>query len=301
LRLVVRSHLRCAQRSPVNRRRAQQLVWDWVSAKWPRLRPSLDEMESTHHECALPGLELSMSAHEDGSAWSLSVAQAERHSARVWMTRAWVQDGGDVDQIGLQTACTELAHAPLVIAPPKLLTLWVERLDLVDAGLQVIGDSRRVEDLDQLEAFCAHVESGQRMLPVIALSNNPHSRFYGVDPRGLAEAVRGLAHVACVAPHVAAGVGDRLGEEFALVAGAARVFQPGFGGADDDATRHPLLRDVRPVGEARAAADAGAFRRQLCRRICAMSVDDAPASDVGSGSAPRQSGGWAPGQAAAAH
>lgn len=277
LRIVVRSALRCVNRSPTNRRRAQQQVWDWVCAKWPRLRPSLEEMESRQHECMLPGLELSMSARDDGSDWTLSVAQAERHSARVWFTRAWVRDGGDADLVGLETACTELDHAPHVIAPPRLLGLWVQRLDLEDAGLAVIGEARHVEDDGQFDAFCAHVMSPQRTLPVIVLSNSPHSRFYGVDPRGLAEAVRGLAHVACIAPWLAHEVGRRFGDEFGLVAAAARVFQPGFS-ANAALELHPLLRDQRNPGETRAA-DPGAFRRLLCRRICAMSVQGTPGID----------------------
>lgn len=278
LRIVVRSALRCVNRSPTNRRRAQQQVWDWVCAKWPRLRPSLEEMESTQHECALPGLELSMSAREDGSEWTLSVAQAERHSARVWFTRATVRDGGDADLVGLETACTELDHAPHVIAPPRLLGLWVQRLDLEDAGLAVIGEARHVEDDEQLDAFCAHVLSPQRTLPVIVLSNSPHSRFYGVDPRGLAEAVRGLAHVTCMAPWLAPEVGRRFGDEFGLVSAAARIFQPGFS-ANAALELHPLLRDLRNPGETRAA-DPGAFRRLLCRRICAMSVESTPGMDA---------------------
>lgn len=274
LRIVVRSALRCVNRSPGNRRRAQQQVWDWVCAKWPRLRPSLDEMEAAHHECKLPGLELAMVSRDDGSDWTLSVAQAERHSDRIWFTRTRVHDAGDADWVGLETACTELDHAPHVIAPPRLLGLWVQRLELEDAGLPVIGEARFVEDDAQFEAFCAHLLAPQRGLPVIVLSNNPHSRFFGVDPRGLAEAARGLAHVTCLSPWLAPELARRFGPAFGAASGAARVFRPGFG-IDDAPDHHPLLRELRSAGENRGA-DPGAFRRQLCRRICAMSVDGTP-------------------------
>lgn len=271
VRTVVGSALRGNAHSVSHRRRAQQLAWDWVSAKWPRLRPSLDQMESAQHESSAPGLELRMAARDDGSAWTLSVAQFDRHSARTWMTRVLVADHGDADLVALQTACTELPNAPLTIAPPRLLGMWVERLDLDDAGLAVIGEARTVEDDEQLDAFCTHVLSPARRLPVIALANNPHSRFFGVDPRGLAEAVRGLAHVACVAPGVAAEVGRRFGSDFGVVAGAARVYTPGFS-VDAAAADHPLFRDARISGRPN---EPGAFRRVLCRRICAISVDTA--------------------------
>ncbi|MGS0757813.1 hypothetical protein ACVBEH_25990, partial [Roseateles sp. GG27B] len=119
------------------------------------------------------------------------MAHSERDGARTWMTRVLVAEDGDADVMGLQTSCTDLPFAPLVVAPPRLLGLWVERLQLEDGGLAVLGEPREVSDDDQLDAFCRHVMSERRTLPIIALANSPHSRFYGVDPRGLAEAVRG--------------------------------------------------------------------------------------------------------------
>ena len=230
-------------------------------------------MESEHHEASMPGLELAMSNHD--AAWTLSVAQTERQSPRVWMTRVTVADDGDTDLLALQTACTEMPHAPLVVAPPRLLGDWVDRLDLVDAGLAVLGQARTVTDDHELQAFCAHVLHPLRRLPVIALSNDPHSRFFGVDPRGLAEAVRGMAHVACVAPQVAASTAGRLGAEFGVASGAARIYAPGFG-AGAAAAEHPLLRDGKDTGD-RSVHDPGTFRRLLCQRLCAMSALRAPA------------------------
>ncbi len=51
-----------------------------------------------------------------------------------------------------------------------------------------------------------------------------------------------------------------------MVHGAARIYGAGFApGADP--RDHPLVRDGSPRGE-----DPGAFRRLLCRKVCAMSV-----------------------------
>ena len=268
---MVRATLKSAVHSHSNRRRAKELAWEWVGAKWPRLMPLPSEMENDHIERSSQGQELSVTTSGGGSVWTLSVAYSERRGTRTWMTRARVADAADADVMDLQTLCSEPLDAALVVAPPRLLGAWVEGLELEDGGVPVLGTPREVNDPKQLAAFCDHVLSATRTLPVIALANKPNSRYYGVDPHGLAEAVRGLAHVACVAPEVAAAVKGRLGESFGLVAGAARIYAPRFG-ASAALAEHPLIRNTAPAS-ASAAPDAGAFRRLLCRKVCAMSVD----------------------------
>ena len=115
-------------------------------------------------------------------------------------------------------------------------------------------------------------------LPIIALTNRAGTRFYGVDPAGLAMAVRGMAHVACLSPEQAAELTAELGPHLGVVPGAARIYAPGVPIAASP-QHHPLLRNHHAGGS--SAAQAGAFRRQLCQRICALSVlpleqDDAP-------------------------
>ena len=266
VRNVVRSALRSAQHSPTNRRHARELAWEWVSAKWPRLMPSPTEMDNAHYERSLPGQQLIVSTSGDGAVWTLTVAHNERGGARTWITRATVTDTGDADVMALQTSCSDVPNAPLLVAPPKLLGAWVERLELQDGGLAVLGEARDITDASQLEAFCKHVLSSERQLPVIALTTSPRSRFYGVDPRGLAEAVRGLAHVACLAPDLASEVVLRFGKDFGLVHGAARIYAAGFN-PDAFVQDHPLIRDT-----SLRATDPGAFRRLLCQKICALSV-----------------------------
>lgn len=135
--------------------------------------------------------------------------------------------------------------------------------------LRWLGEPREVNDESQLQGFLAHVSSPPRTLPVIALAHRPQTRFYGVDPRGLATAVRGLAHVICLDPAIATEVAEQLGPRLGVVPGAARIYSsktPLTANPHD----HPLLRNTRAVGNAQDSA--GAFRRQLCQKICAMSV-----------------------------
>ncbi len=271
--VMLRTTLRTAHGSPANRRNARELAWAWVRAKWPAVQVSPLDRERSRFSCAMPGVELAVSTNGDGSVWSMTVANSDRAGACTWMTRAMVVESGEVDTLDVQTSCIEVTRAPVVLAPPRLLGMWVERLDLQDGGVPVLGEAREVEDEEQLEDFCNHVLSPQRRLPVIALANSPHSRFYGVDPKGLAEAVRGMAHVAFLGPQVSGQVAQRFGAEFGLIPTAARIYGPGFAAGADPAS-HPLLRNTRRPNSAKAD-DPGAFRRALCRRICDMSVTSA--------------------------
>ena len=91
-----------------------------------------------------------------------------------------------------------------------------------------------------------------------------------MDPRGLAEAVRGLAHVTCISSELAPMVARKWGQGFAIAHGGARIYSAGFH-LEAAAQDHPLMRPARPNGEP-STEDPGAFRRALCRKICAMSV-----------------------------
>jgi hypothetical protein len=272
-RVMLRSTLRSLRGSPINRRNARDLTWAWVKAKWPSMQITPQDRELREFSCALPGMELAVATSGNGAVWSLTVAHSERDGARTWMTRAIVADSGEVDTLDVQTSCTEAGSGPLVLAPPRLLSMWVEKLALEDGGLPVLGEAREVEDEEQLDAFCRHVLSKQRRLPVIALTHSPRSRFYGVDPKGLAEALRGMAHVAFLPSHMGDEVAERFGADFGLLAGAARIYDAGFGPQAEPAA-HPLIKNPRSV-KAVENEDPAAFRRLLCRRIFEMSVNAA--------------------------
>ncbi|MEO8542920.1 MAG: hypothetical protein ABI434_05015 [Burkholderiaceae bacterium] len=269
MRNVVRVSLRSHHHSAANRHRARELAWQWVAAKWPRLVPSREQMERHQFAHAVPGQQIVMSSAVDHSSWSLAIAFDEKNGARTWITQVEVVDDGAFDVLRLQTSCTGVVDAPLVVAPPRLLGSWVERMQLDDGPFAVLGEPREVNDANQLQGFLAHVLSHQRTLPVIALANRPQTRFYGVDPRGLATAVRGLAHVICLDPAIATEVAEQLGPRLGVVPGAARIYSaklPLIANSHD----HPLIRNTRVFGTAQDSA--GAFRRQLCQKICAMSV-----------------------------
>ena len=81
--------------------------------------------------------------------------------------------------------------------------------------------------------------------------------------------MRGLAHVICLDPRIALEVADRMGPRLGIVPGAARIYSANVP-IVESAQNHPLVRNTRAVGNAQDSA--GAFRRLLCQRICAISV-----------------------------
>ncbi|MCB2003413.1 MAG: hypothetical protein KDH93_00270 [Rhodoferax sp.] len=268
IRPVVYAQLRAATPADQTGRLARDLAWQWVASKWPRLLPSAAGMDSDHYARSAPGQKL-VAASQAHGGWAMTVAYDERHGSRTWVTHVEIGRADGAPTLSIQTGCTAQVDTPLVVAPPRLLGSWVERLELVDGPVGVISEPRTVSDPEQLENFLAHVSSTRRTLPIIALANRPGTRFFGVDPAGLAMAVRGLAHVACLSPEVSDAVAERLGPHLGVVAGAARIYGAGVPIAASS-RQHPLVRNHHAGGS--SPANAGAFRRQLCQRICALSV-----------------------------
>ncbi len=268
---VVNSSLRCTAPSPANRRRAQALVWQWVRSKWPRLIPAPGEMARDSIERAVPGQKLVVEGAGDGRTWRLSIAHTSDRGGRMWLMNVLVEGAANADVLSVQISWAGNAGSPLVVAPPRLLSLWVENLKLDDGGVAVIGEPHAVGDCQQVKAFCSHVLSDARTLPVIALAHGARSRYYGVDPRALAGALSGLAHVACLSPTAASVVCERLGGALGPGSGAARIYAPGFStlAAPND---HPLLRPER-LRSGTTSEAPGSFRRSLVEHICAVSVD----------------------------
>ena len=276
---VLRSVLLSTTSSPAQRRRAQELAWQWVGSKWSRLLNAVEDRSAPAVHVVQSGAELQAGSSDNGQTWSLAVAHRERDGGRTWLTRADVgtqrSETGDVDVFSIVTACTPQDEAPRVLAPPGVLQLWVDRLGLDDGGVGIVGEAREVVDDEQLNAFFQHVLSPQRRLPIVALCHQPRSQYYGVDPQALATAVRGVAHVACLTTQTCEEVRSRWGQELAPVAGAARLYLPGFhmgmATALPNLELAPLWRDPRPPGTPRSV-EPGAYRRLLCQRLCSLSV-----------------------------
>ena len=266
---LVRSVLRTKQGSPKTYRLAQELVWKWVRARWPRLVPCVVMRENMEFSLELAGRAVSSSVAPDGACWTLEVTHVENGSDRVWKTQAVTAQGQHAHVLALQTSCTESDSPPAVVAPPRFLAEWTEHLELEDAGVPVTGVPMPVADSAQLDALWAHVVAPSRALPVVALTCKRNSRYYGIDPRNLAQALQGIAHVRCLTAEAAAHAADKFGKGFAPVPGALRVYAPGC----DVASPHALIRIPGTSGN--EPGEASFVRKRLCRDVCAIGASAA--------------------------
>ncbi len=231
--------------------------------------PCLQSIWTAGRSASAPGQALSVIGEAGSASWTVSIASTDPKSGRAWMTSVEVTDAGDADVMDIQTSCTDRPGVPLVVAPPSVLRLLVRNLDLDDGGVPIIGEARAVDDREQAQGFCEHVRSSTRTLPIIALASKPDSNYYGVDPAHLAEALSGLAHVACVGSPVLAEVAKLLDPGIAPVAGAAQIYEPPFN-ALTPKDRHSLVRQSRRAGT--GSIDGGHLKRMLIQRACAMSA-----------------------------
>lgn len=139
-----------------------------------------------------------------------------------------------------------LAPVDADYGPPRLVRDLLADHPLIDAGLQVRPDPHLV-GVDAARRLADSLLDPQRTLPVIHLSYNREAGRPLVDPRQLAHALTGIAHVT----YSQYGLPDvtlrgRLGR-LGTWGGAVRTYWPGMAD-DDEPWRHPLFT-------ARALAD----------------------------------------------
>lgn len=276
---VIRAVLTSRTHSLGNRRLAKNIVWRWVSSRWPLLVPTASTMERSHIESGLPNRQLSVTTSDDGSVWILKVSIQERETAPIWTTRAMVADSGSTDVVAVQTSCSNISAAP-VVAPPALLSTWVDRLQLQDGVMPVLAQPRLVLDESHAEELMASVSSAARKLPVLLLAAKGDSKFYGADPRVLAQSVAGLAHVACLAAPALRAWVRMCGRACSPVPGAVRIYLPGFAPGAGTLNGRPTSFAVgpAPIKTETDKAQANNFRPKLRQILCGLSVAEEDAT-----------------------
>ncbi|MGE4240480.1 hypothetical protein [Ramlibacter sp.] len=270
---VLRSLMSCQAHSAANRRLARDIVWRWLGSRWPHLRPNAALMERDELESASGRSSLRVATSEDGAVWTLTVSSREREADPEWTTRAVVADGGAADLVAVETSCSDLSAA-WVISPPAVLGQWVDRLRLEDAGVPVTGQPRHVTDEAQARALFDHVTGDGRRLAVVLLAAKGDSQYYGVDPRMVAQSVRGLAHVACLTAPALGEWSKLCGRAASPVTGTARIYVPGYGARSTGNDVAPPSFSVlpRPDLATEGKSQATELRHRLSRQLCALTV-----------------------------
>jgi hypothetical protein len=268
-RPVLRSNVSNNKHSPQQARVAREIALRWASARWPALLPAGSVLDHGDFERSLPGRAVQVTTGRNGT-WTLSVGVQDRGTAAVWVTDISVADKGSTAVLSVETACSNVAAAS-VVSPPAVLGAFVDRLELDDGDVAVRGVPIMVQDEEQAERFIAEVVTARRHLHLVTLASKGMSRYYGVDPRLLAQTVKGLAHVACLSPAAVQHWIRRFGRSAAPAAGLVRIYVPGVP-VDADGSAHPTFQPPDSRGAGPGDAHQPSFRQQLVRAICAASV-----------------------------
>lgn len=176
-----------------------------------------------------------------GGLLRLGVAHSDRETgAWRWHTTVWVGVENETAwirvRIGIEAAREGAVIDPNVsVGAPRFLGVLADRV-----GAEI--DGRRLGtwwdvSLHQVAQYVAFLESGDRRLPVVAVTRTPAGA--PIHPQRLASRLTGVAHVVGVEPAATFRVSDTITPTRSVFGGAVRVYWPGFSRTADP-RRHPL-------------------------------------------------------------
>lgn len=273
LRYVMQSFLASSKHTESNRVEARTRVLDWARGKWPGLiPPHAYEGKAFEHDQA--GLRIAATSNLDGTLWAFRSEHLgnDRNESRTWVTEAVVADLGPTDAFGVRNSCSTLSGEAIPASSPRFLRDFVAHHSLVDGGVSVSAVSHFVEDMNSFTRFIALLLSSDRSLPIVVLTQLPHSTDYALDPAKLAKDTQGLAHVFCLSPAMTFGLSDRVGKTLSVFHGAIRTYYPQFS-VESDPWQHHLVFPQR-IAEWNDEGGIGpvAFEQFLSRQLHSYSV-----------------------------
>src|SRR5574337_137066 len=202
-RYVMQSFLASSKHAETNRTEARTRVLDWARSKWPGLIPRhAYEGKAFEHDQA--GLRIAATSNLDGTLWAFRSEHlgSDSSEARTWVTEALAADLGPTDAFGVRNSCSTLGGESIPASSPRFLRDFIAHHSIVDGGFSVSATSHFVADSDSFSRFMTLLLSSYRSLPVVVLTQLPHSTDYAFDPVRLARNTQGLAHVFCLSPAI---------------------------------------------------------------------------------------------------
>lgn len=273
LRYVMQTFLASSKHAESNRTEAQTRVLDWARGKWPGLiPPHAYEGKAFEHDQA--GLRIAATSNIDSTIWAFRSEHLgnDRNESRTWVTEALVADLGPTDAFGVRNSCSTLSGEEVPASSPRFLRDFIAHHSLIDGGVPVSAVSNFVEDMNSFTRFMALLLSPDRLLPIVVLTQLPHSTDYALDPAKLAKDTQGLAHVFCLPPAMTFGLSDQVGKTLSVFYGAVRTYYPRFS-VESDPRQHHLVFPQR-IAEWNDEAGTGpvAFEQFLSRQLHSYSV-----------------------------
>jgi hypothetical protein len=234
--------------------------------------PHAYEGKAFEHDQA--GLRIAATSNIDSTLWAFRSEHLgnDSNESRTWVTEALVADLGPTDAFGVRNSCSTLSGEAVPASSPRFLRDFVVHHSLVDGGVPVSAVSNFVEDMNSFTRFMTLLLSPDRSLPIVVLTQLPHSTDYALDPAKLAKDTQGLAHVFRLSSAMTFWLSDQVGKTLSVFHGAVRTYYPGFS-VESAPWQHHLVFPQR-IAEWNDEAGTGpvAFEQFLSRQLHAFSV-----------------------------
>lgn len=175
----------------------------------------------------------------DKSSWALRHTHPDaRAPQRSWTVEATVTVKNGELSIFAQVILTGKANESFTRSRPKFLKQLAELGGWMDAGVEVMGEARQI---DNLATFHNLALDPMRRLPLVVVSLTNANALALVDADELARHLHGVAHVALISQAAGRAITTVHTKRWSVYDGAIRVYQTIPDIATDDPYRHRYL------------------------------------------------------------
>lgn len=260
-----------------------------IACTWLRSRRfKLPDDVSGDFECKGPGDDRVVVVRYEG-IWAMQADTFESPTDRRWrLEMVLLEDSTSAPALSLVLHATGPAdQAVPEPSIPRLAGELIDRIGLIDLrdGTTLSIAPEQIESESDVDSLVAKLRSPDRQHPIIVQSQYLKEGVAKtlLDPAGLAERLRGLAHVVTLGrEHFASwALTDRLSKRFSVFGASLRLYRPGFT-TEDDPESHPLWT---PTALRQRNAGLPWLQSELLREAAASSLmvlgsgDDVPAFD----------------------
>lgn len=247
-----------------------------IACAWLRSRRfKLPDDISSDFECKGPGADKVVVVRYEG-IWAMQADTFDRGPYRRWRVEmVLLQDAQAAPAVSLVLHTSGPVDQPVPEPTvPRLAGELIDKIGLIDLrdGATLSTAPEHIESEADVDGLVAKLRSRDRQHPIILQSQYLKEGVAKtlLDPVGLAEKLRGLAHVVTLGrEHFASwALTDRLSKRFSVFGASLRMYRPGFT-TEDDPDNHPLWT---PTVLHQRNVDLGGLQGELLREAAASSL-----------------------------
>ena len=262
---------------------ARALACDWLRSK----RFNVPTDADSDFELSRPRGDKAVVVRYEG-VWAMQADTIESADRRWRVEMVLVDDPTSSPALSLVLYAIGSADQPVPDASvPRLAADLIDKIGLIDArdGSTLSTAPDRIQTDQEVNELVSRLESPGRQHPVVVLSEYHKDDKVKtlLDPDGLAQRLRGLAHVAVlgVEQRAAWALTERVSKRFTVFGPAVRLYRTGFT-TEDDTSLHPFWTPQELEREGRSLGD---LQQVLLRESAQASLrgldreDEVPAFD----------------------